>query len=522
MDTTSPGAVRIRGVSLLILFLFPLAFLLVSCGGGGGSDTPPPETVVINPAPASGETNVSEYVVIKVEFVRAMDPATVNTSTFLLLDELGTPVTGCVVDYDDVTEIFPLPVVLHIATLNCPVLKPATLYTGRLTTAVTDLAGQALKTDYSWSFTTRTDTGIGQWQSLPASGLTGGKPAVWTGTQMIVWGGTGGARYDRGTNTWLPVSAINAPSARSGHSMVWTGQRMIVWGGQDAGGSVLGDGGIYDPVTDTWQPLPASPGITARAGHSAVWTGTSMLIWGGYVPGTDPTTQLPAYFAQNTGARYSPGSGTWQAINAIGVPSRRYRHTAVWTGDRMIIWGGYGGEVFPSDYTELADGALYDPVLDSWQPMSSVNAPVSRRFHTAVWSGGRMIVWGGSRLAGPLIHTEYLNSGGAYFPATDSWSATSLVGAPDARDQHAAVWTGSEMIVWGGEIAVDAYFGTMPTAVGTGGRYNLNANSWTATAITNAPIPALSSLPPDAVWTGSEMLVWAGGISSSNGGRYAP
>jgi len=78
------------------------------------------------------------------------------------------------------------------------------------------------------------------------------------------------------------------------------------------------------------------------------------------------------------------------------------------------------------------------------------------------------------------------------------------------------------MIVWGGEIPVDAYFGTMPTAVGTGGRYNLNANSWTATVVANAPIPALSSLPPDAVWTGSEMFVWAGGISSSVGGRYAP
>jgi|GEM_PF-5976019 len=522
MAATSLGAARIRSVSLPVSFLLALAFLLVSCGGGDGSDTPPPASVAINPAPASGETNVSENVVIKVEFVRAMAPATLNPSTFLLLDQLGTPVAGCVVDYRDVTVIFPVPVVLHVATLACPVLKLSTLYTARLTTAVTDLAGQALTTDYVWSFTTRADTGIGQWQSLPSSGLTGRKPAVWTGTQMIVWGGTGGARYINGTNTWLPVSAVNAPSARSGHSMVWTGQRMIVWGGLDAGGNVLGDGGVYDPAADTWQPLPASPEIAARTGHTAVWTGTGMLIWGGYVPGTDPTTQLPTYFAQNTGARYTPGSGTWQAINTIGVPSRRYRHTAVWSGDHMIIWGGYGGEVLPSSYTELSDGALYDPATDSWQLTSSVNAPVSRQLHTAVWSGGRMIVWGGSRLAGPLIHTEYLNSGGAYYPATDSWSATSLVGAPDARDRHAAVWTGSEMIVWGGEIPVDAYFGTMPTAVGTGGRYNLNANSWTATVVANAPIPALSSLPPDAVWTGSEMFVWAGGISSSVGGRYAP
>ena len=35
-------------------------------------------------------------------------------------------------------------------------------------------------------------------------------------------------------------------------------------------------------------------------------------------------------------------------------------------------------------------------------------------------------------------------------PATDSWAATSTTNAPSARDFHKAVWTGSEMIVWGG------------------------------------------------------------------------
>ena len=31
----------------------------------------------------------------------------------------------------------------------------------------------------------------------------------------------------------------------------------------------------------------------------------------------------------------------------------------------------------------------------------------------------------------------------------DTWTPTNLTGAPDARDSHTAVWTGSEMIVWG-------------------------------------------------------------------------
>ena len=52
-------------------------------------------------------------------------------------------------------------------------------------------------------------------------------------------------------------------------------------------------------------------------------------------------------------------------------------------------------------------------------------------------------VWGG--LAG-----GYSNSGGRYNPATDSWTPTGTINAPAGRARHTAVWTGSEMIVWGG------------------------------------------------------------------------
>ncbi len=36
----------------------------------------------------------------------------------------------------------------------------------------------------------------------------------------------------------------------------------------------------------------------------------------------------------------------------------------------------------------------------------------------------------------------------------DTWAPTNLTGAPDARDWHTAVWTGSEMIVWAGPVSV--------------------------------------------------------------------
>ena len=57
-----------------------------------------------------------------------------------------------------------------------------------------------------------------------------------------------------------------------------------------------------------------------------------------------------------------------------------------------------------------------------------------------------------------------LNTGGRYNPGTDSWVATSTTNAPPGREFHTAIWTASDMIVWGG-ISNGSY-------VNTGGRYN--------------------------------------------------
>src|SRR5436305_6438540 len=84
---------------------------------------------------------------------------------------------------------------------------------------------------------------------------------------------------------------------------------------------------------------------------------------------------------------------------------------------------------------------------DSWRATTTTNAPVARDYHTGVWSGSKMIIWGGfSNNCG----SGYCNTGGQYDPSTDSWTATSTTNAPDGRAYHTAVWTGSEMIVWGG------------------------------------------------------------------------
>jgi hypothetical protein len=93
---------------------------------------------------------------------------------------------------------------------------------------------------------------------------------------------------------------------------------------------------------------------------------------------------------------------------------------------------------------------------DTWSATTLTNAPSPRTGHAAVWTGSEMIVWGGDS------GSTFLNTGGRYNPSTDSWIATSTTNAPEGRESHTAVWTGSEMIVWGGE--GNGY-------LNTGGRY---------------------------------------------------
>ena len=70
---------------------------------------------------------------------------------------------------------------------------------------------------------------------------------------------------------------------------------------------------------------------------------------------------------------------------------------------------------------------------DTWTATSITEAPFRRNSPTAVWTGSEMIIWGG------VWSYITLNTGGRYNPATDSWTAISTTNAPSERYLHAAV-----------------------------------------------------------------------------------
>ncbi|MFZ3375406.1 MAG: hypothetical protein WA183_07615, partial [Chthoniobacterales bacterium] len=368
-----------------------------------------------------------------------------------------------------------------------------------------------LNGDYSYSNTGgRYNPSTDSWTATSTTNAPSARDyhtAVWTGTEMIVWGGhfydgsdhylnTGG-RYNPGSDSWTATSTTSAPSSRSNHTAVWTGSEMIVWGGYfyDGSSHYLNTGGRYDPATDSWTATNTANAPSDRYAHTAVWTGGEMIVWGGFF--NDGSNQH-----LDTGGRYNPATDSWVATNTTNAPTGRYLHTVVWTGSEMIVWGGDNGSF-------LNTGGRYNPGTDSWGVTSITNAPTGRFSHTAVWTGSEMIVWGGVFYDG---NNHYLNTGGRYNPSTDTWMATSTPHVPTGRYLHAAVWTGSEMILWGGY-----NYGFL----NTGERYNPGTDSWTSTSTSNPP-SARSG--PTAVWTGSEMIVWGGwnGAGVNTGGKYNP
>jgi hypothetical protein len=64
---------------------------------------------------------------------------------------------------------------------------------------------------------------------------------------------------------------------------------MLVWGGLDGSSVNPGPGGVYNPGNDQWVPMTIDGEPLARGQHTAVWVGNRMIVWGGYQEAGPPT-----------------------------------------------------------------------------------------------------------------------------------------------------------------------------------------------------------------------------------------
>ncbi len=108
----------------------------------------------------------------------------------------------------------------------------------------------------------------------------------------------------------------------------------------------------------------------------------------------------------------------------------------------MIVWGGDDNGT-----PYYNDGGRYNPVADSWTTMSLVGAPAPRTGHVAVWTGTEMIIWGG------FDGTTYFRDGAAYNPTNNTWRPLNLKGVPEGRLDVPAAWTPEGLMLFGGQVS---------------------------------------------------------------------
>ncbi|HEX9969144.1 MAG TPA: hypothetical protein VGB03_03320 [Acidimicrobiales bacterium] len=359
---------------------------------------------------------------------------------------------------------------------------------------------------------------IGGWNLAEPSPL--GEPrraasVVWTGREAIVWGGArlgvgdggdlgsaDGAAYDPAARRWRRIA--DAPIAnRYRHKAVWTGREMIVWGGVvtgSGGRSDRPDGAAYDPATDTWRriatsPLPGPSRTSLDAGQAVVWTGREMIAWGRVFDGGYATE----------GAAYDPATDRWRRVAAL--PEARQGPPELFaTPEGVLASGRVAGVPKTLDpqrgelYRLTAEVDLYDPDTDTWKPLPP--SELSPRGGVGpVWSGRELLVPGiaTTQVADPYRITA------RYRPDEQRWVDMAVAPAPPGFGLASKVWAGRELLLTG---TVPDGGPRSPYRKPVAYAYDPETDRWRD--VPPPPDDLFDDTSGRAVWTGSGVLLWTG------------
>jgi N-acetylneuraminic acid mutarotase len=332
------------------------------------------------------------------------------------------------------------------------------------------------------------------WRVIAQSPLKAGYgyKAVWSGKEMLVWGGgysdpetlrhvaqRGGAAYNPRKDRWrvLPKAPI---AGGSGYSVTWAGDEMIVWGDPDRGRSTKGNrGAAFNPASNEWRRLPSGP-LAGRSGHLAIWTGKELVVWGGSL------TAFERERYDGKGAAFDPETNSWRVLSSSPLP-HGYDAMGAWTGRDVLVMATPMG-IDPEDYPKFAELAAYDPAADSWRSLARPTQ-VAHVSPPVAYVDGKLNVLSlfgtvdGGEVNG---YRRAYETGGIYDHSSDEWSPHA-----DPPKRPNQTW---EQTAMGDEVVIDAL------------AYRPATDTWR----TLPEFPLREREFPVVVWTGIELIVWGG------------
>jgi hypothetical protein len=203
--TITTGARDLFGNALASNFVWTFTTGNITCQPG------PP--TVVSVVPADGASSICSNTLVLATFSEAMNPSTINATTFTLTGPGGASVPGQVT-YDAPS---------HVATFTpSSNLALSTLYTATITTGAQDLFGNPLATDFVWTFTTAAVAcqtplvplgSAATFEILAGSTVTNTGPTIITGGDLGLSPGSAVTGFPPGTLVPPAVMHVTDPTA---------------------------------------------------------------------------------------------------------------------------------------------------------------------------------------------------------------------------------------------------------------------------------------------------------------------
>ena len=301
------------------------------------SDTTPP--TVSSTIPAKATTGMAINRAVTATFSEAMDPLTITTDTFTL-KQGTTPVSG-VVTYTGATATFK-------PAAN---LTTSTVYTATITTGAKDLAGNALVSSYTWSFTTgvapditaptvsstvpaKNATGVVVTNAMSATFSEAMNPlTISTATFTLKQGVTSVS----GAVTYSGVTAVFTPASNLAYSTVYTAT--ITTGATDLAANALASNYVWS-FTTSFTTGVKTVSIMCNISSQSITNGSSVTVSGA----------INAAVSAQVKIQTSTDGTTWNDLSTVTTASDgKYSYTwtptatgtykvrATWTGDTTYL-----------------------------------------------------------------------------------------------------------------------------------------------------------------------------------------
>jgi hypothetical protein len=466
---------------------------------------------VISTDPANGATGVTLTKIIGAVFSEAMDQSTITTATVRVTGLGGASVTGTV-SYASTTRT---------ATFaSSSPLAPNTTYTGTImggTTGTKDLAGNALASNYVWTFSTgatpdvtsptviSTDPvnqaiGVALNKKIAATFSEAMNAATITTSTFTLRHGTtsvtGAVTYSGTTALFTPGSALVAGTAYTA---------TITTGAMDTAGNALAGAYVWNFTTGAQPDITSPTVISTDPVNHAISVATNTTVEATFSEAMDPSTLTTGTFTLAHGTTSISGAVGYAGTTALFTPADLLAdntlYTATISGGAQDL-AGNPLSTYTWTFTTAAALDVLPPTVVTTDPANeavevALNKMITARFSEAMDQSTittaivRLTGLGGASVTGTVSYASGTSTV-TFDPASDLASHTTYTGTirggPTGAKDLAGNAVASDYVWTFTTVDAPGPSGQAAVNLGTAARFAILSNS----AITNIPTSAIT------------------------------